>query len=106
MKVTIEVDFRRCGENELAWIAKMAADQEALKLLAKSKVDGIRCNVADNWHTSADLLDELAKDSSPYVRATVADNKKTRLATLKMLASDEVSFVKDAAKDMLEWRKK
>ena len=71
------------------------ADLPAIfEALAKDELADVREAVAENSHTSAEMLETLAKDEDAEVRWAVANNRNTPVATLETLAKDENPYVR------------
>lgn len=68
-----------------------------LAVLANSKSDLIRSQVADKRRLLKGTFEKLANDSLPWVRTRIACNKKCPLETLKMLMQDTDKEVADSA---------
>lgn len=63
-----------------------------------------RTKIADNPHTSPEILSELAKSKEWTVRIHVASNENTPLEVLVALAKDRFAEVRENAEENLEKR--
>ena len=82
------------SEEELINLACNTSDVEILNKLAKNENCEVRCAVAGNKNTPANMLTMLAHDKDEDVRSGVALNENTPVDVLVMLASDKDWWVR------------
>jgi hypothetical protein len=86
----------KMSEEELRDLACNTPDVEILNILAENENCEVRCVVAANEYTSADMFAMLAKDEDWSVREQVALNESTPADVLTLLAKDENGNVREA----------
>jgi uncharacterized protein (UPF0128 family) len=63
--------------------------KEILRKSARDREATVRINVAGNYHTPEETLDELPNDKDMMARINVSRNINTRLETIEKLVEDK-----------------